>query len=365
MRTSKLSRQFARLKPLSAAAVCAAALATASGGAMAGPPLVIADQGGHSFAGTILGDFNTSSVHCDHGYVEYQKPLHPRKLSMLMVHSASTQTWEKTFAGNDGYKNIFLRRGYSVYITDAPRVGRAGWGCKEWTYTPDIGRDQAQVNSWRLGIWNPPAPPQFFPGVQFPVNDYAIDQVLRARYPEFDSPEVYMEDVQVETSALATLLDDEIGPAIMITHSGSGFRGWWTRLKSDNVKAIIAYEPADFLAPPGEVWAQVPPGQRRPAFEVPLAEFEKLTRIPIQIIYGDNIPSTPTGNGGRDLWIEAKAYAKEFAATINRHGGDAEVVVLPDIGIYGNTHFAMSDNNNAQIADLLSDYLRRKGLDTR
>lgn len=322
-------------------------------------PMVIRDQGGRSFAGTILGDFATRSVHCDHGYVEYQIPLNPRKLAMLMVHSASTQTWEKTFAGDDGYKNIFLRRGFSVYITDAPRVGRAGWGCREWTYKPDLGRDQAQVTSWRLGIWLPPAPPQFFPGVQFPVNDFAIDQVLRARYPEFDEPE----DVQLETSALATLLKD-IGPAIMITHSGSGVRGWWTRLKSENVKAIIAYEPVDFIAPQGEIWAPNPPG-RRPPEAVPLAEFNKLTRIPIQIIYGDNIAATPTGIGGRDIWVEAKANARDFVAAINRHGGDAEVLVLPDVGIYGNTHFPMSDLNNLQIANLLSQYLHQKGLDRR
>jgi hypothetical protein len=292
--------------------------------------------------------------------VEYQIPLNARKYPMLMVHSASTQTWEKTFAGKDGYKNIFLRRGYSVYITDAPRVGRAGWGCRQWTYVPDVGRDQNQVNSWRLGTWTPPNPPQFFPGVQFPVTDYAIDQVLRARYPEFDS----REDEQLETSALAELLDEEIGPAIMITHSGSGIRGWWTRIKSDNVKAIIAYEPGDFIAPQGQAWPPNPPGNNTPE-EVPLADFQKLAGIPIQIIFGDNIPTSPTGVASRDAWMERKEDAKDFAALINSYGGDAEVLVLPDIGIYGNTHFAMSDNNNAQIADLLSDYLRRKGLDTR
>ena len=99
-------------------------------------PLVIKDQGGHSFGGTILGDFETASVHCDHGYVEYQIPVNPRQLSMLMVHSASTQTWEKTFAGDEGYKNIFLRRDFSVYITDAPRVGRGGWGCRSGPTRP-------------------------------------------------------------------------------------------------------------------------------------------------------------------------------------------------------------------------------------
>jgi len=36
---------------------------------------------------------------------------------------------------------------------------------------------------------------------------------------------------------------------------------------------------------------------------------------------------------------------------------------LPDIGIRGNTHFAFSDLNNIQIADLVSKFLARKHLD--
>jgi hypothetical protein len=39
------------------------------------------------------------------------------------------------------------------------------------------------------------------------------------------------------------------------------------------------------------------------------------------------------------------------------------VVHLPERGIRGNTHFPMSDLNNLQIADQLSDYLAAKGLD--
>ena len=77
-------------------------------------PLVIKDQGGHSFGGTILGDFETASVHCDHGYVEYQIPVNPRQLSMLMVHSASTQN-----LGED----IRRRRGLQEHLS-APRFLR-------------------------------------------------------------------------------------------------------------------------------------------------------------------------------------------------------------------------------------------------
>ena len=38
---------------------------------------------------------------------------------------------------------------------------------------------------------------------------------------------------------------------------------------------------------------------------------------------------------------------------------------LPDLGITGNTHFPMSDLNNVQIADLLSEFLHRERLDRK
>jgi len=49
--------------------------------------------------------------------------------------------------------------------------------------------------------------------------------------------------------------------------------------------------------------------------------------------------------------------------TANRHGGDVTLIHLPEIGIKGNTHFPFSDLNNLEIADLLSQFLKQKGLD--
>ena len=40
------------------------------------------------------------------------------------------------------------------------------------------------------------------------------------------------------TDAVGALFD-EIGPAVLITHSASGVRGWQTALKRENVKAIL------------------------------------------------------------------------------------------------------------------------------
>ena len=55
--------------------------------------------------------------------------------------------------------------------------------------------------------------------------------------------------------------------------------------------------------------------------------------------------------------------ARLFAECINRHGGDATVVHLPEQGIKGNSHFLFAEKNNVQLADLLSAWLKEKGLD--
>ena len=60
---------------------------------------------------------------------------------MVMVHASSTKTWDTTFDGREGFRNIFLRRGFSVYLTDLPRTGRAGQGCAPTSYTPQPNHD--------------------------------------------------------------------------------------------------------------------------------------------------------------------------------------------------------------------------------
>ena len=54
--------------------------------------------------------------------------------------------------------------------------------------------------------------------------------------------------------------------------------------------------------------------------------------------------------------------ARKFADTINRNGGNATLVELPKIGIYGNTHFLMQDLNNDVLADLFYRWLRENKL---
>jgi hypothetical protein len=87
-----------------------------------------------------------------------------------------------------------------------------------------------------------------------------------------------------------------------------------------------------------------------------------LTRIPIRIYYGDNIPDKPSTNPGQDQWRATLALARQWRDTVNRHGGDVTIVHLPEVGIRGNTHFPMSDLNNVEVADHMTAFLEAKGL---
>jgi hypothetical protein len=127
-----------------------------------------------------------------------------------------------------------------------------------------------------------------------------------------------------------------------------------TALKTDNVAGIVAYETPGFVFPEGE--GPKPGNGPFGPVSVPLSQFKKLTRMPIQLVYGDNLDKAPQ-------WTRAYDRAKQWVSIVNAHGGHAELLHLPDRGLHGNTHIAFADLNNVAVADLLSDFLRRNGLD--
>ena len=139
-----------------------------------------------------------------------------------------------------------------------------------------------------------------------------------------------------------------------------------TALRTDNIRAIVAFEPGGCprLFPEGEV-----PEPISTSFGViegtaiPLEDFKKFTKFPIVIFYGDHIAAEPTDNYGSDQWRGELAMGREFAHLVNKYGGDCTVIHLPELGIKGNTHFMFSDTNNMEIAEIMSEWLTEKGLD--
>jgi len=328
-------------------------------------PLLIREQGSFAIGGTVInspGKFDPyrpspdgQTFHGDHAYVFYQIPAKARRLPLVMWHGIGqfSKTWETTPDGREGYQNIFLRRDFSVYLIDQPRRGNAGRSTEPISLTPTPD-EQGWFGTFRLGIW-----PDFFPGVQFSHDPEALNQYFRQMTPTTGPL-----DGDVMTRAVAALFE-KIGPGILVTHSHSGGFGWRTAIKNQNVRAIVAYEPGSgFVFPDGEVPAPIPSaGGPLSAVGVPLAEFMMLTKIPIVIYYGDFIPKEPIANPGQDGWRARLEMARKWRDAVNKHGGDVTVVHLPEIGIKGNTHFPFSDLNNLQVADLMSAWLTKKGLD--
>jgi pimeloyl-ACP methyl ester carboxylesterase len=268
-------------------------------------------------------------------------------------HAQSAKTWETTLDDREGFQTLLLRSGFAVYTLDQPRRGRAGRGTRALTIEP-LTDDQTWFNIFRLGVW-----PEFFPGVQFSRRPEAIEQFFRQVTPNTGP---YNEAINAD--AVAALFE-KIGPGILVTHSQGGGPGWRTAMKSPNVRAVVSYEPGSgFVFPEGDLPAPMSSsGGTLEATSAPRDEFMRLTKIPIVIYYGDNIPRMPMANPSRDQWRIRLDMARLWAAAVNKHGGNVTVVHLPEIGIRGNTHFAFSDLNNLEIADLLYRFLERQGLD--
>lgn len=138
-----------------------------------------------------------------------------------------------------------------------------------------------------------------------------------------------------------------------------------TAIKSQNVKAIVAFEPGSgFVFPRGELPKLIPTSfDTLEGVPVPMADFLPLTRIPIVIFYGDNIPEKPTDIPTQDAWRGRLEMARVWRDTVNKHGGQVSLIHLPEVGIRGNTHFPFSDLNNVVIADQVSKFLGDTGLD--
>lgn len=336
-------------------------------------PLTIQEQGSFAIGGTVISEPGTfdpikqgayspqgvspagQTLHGDHAYIFYQVPEKARKLPLVFWHGhgQTAKTWETTPDGREGFQNLFLRKRYGVYLIDQPRRGRAARSTEQITITatPD---EQLWFGIFRLGAW-----PDFYKSVQFSKDPEALNQFSRQMVPNAGP---YNAEANI---AAVSALFNKIGKGILVTHSQSGGPGWRTAIRNNSIRAVVSFEPGgDFLFPEGEAPESIKlAGRTVTPPTAPLAEFMRLTKIPIIVYYGDNIPEQPSQNPGQEQWRVFLEVAKVWRDVVNRHGGDVTLVHLPKVGIRGNTHFPMSDLNNVEVANLLSKWFQEKGLD--
>jgi len=268
-------------------------------------------------------------------YVQYFLPKHRKgKLPLLMWHGGGLTgvTYESTPDGREGWLNIFIRKGWDVYNSDAVERGRSGFASPDiWPSEPTFLTLQDPFERFRIGegegSWNAdPARRMVLPGSQFPVEAY--DNYMKQSVPRWLST-----DQPIIAAYLA--LVDKICPCVMLVHSQGGAFGFKVaEQRPDKVKAIVAIESAT-------------------AGNVPQAAALKNT--PVLMIFGDYVDQHPR-------WSAFKKIDMEYGDAIKAAGGTVDWINLPDIGIRGNSHMLMQDRNNVEIAEVIQKWLVGKGL---
>lgn len=340
--------------------------ATAAAG-FAAEPLVIERQGEFAVGGTTIqrpGTFDPDTFRgwtdpvqdgqtyrCDHAMARYQIPATATGLPLVFVHGFGGDgvCWETTPDGREGFSTLLLRAGHPTYVLDLPGRGHASRTSNEATVKP-VADEEFWFDIWRMGQW-----PEWNEGTQFPTDSLSVSNFFRQMVPD-------LSDHTLDVKALGAMAA-KIGDHVLVTHSAGGFPGWMAAMENPQVKGVVALEPGGFVFPESEVPEPLPglTGGLK-GVGVPMEMFMELTRKPLVIYFGDYIPESGATTLGGSNWEVRLKMAREFVNAVNRHGGNATLVELPKIGIRGNSHFLMQEKNNAEIAALVAEWLKKNTL---
>jgi pimeloyl-ACP methyl ester carboxylesterase len=164
------------------------------------------------------------------------------------------------------------------------------------------------------------------PGNQFPVEAYE-------NYMKQSVPRWLTTDEAIVRAYLA--LVDKVCPCVLLAHSQGGtFAFTVAEQRPDKIKAIVAVESATA----GDV-----------------GKAAALKSTPTLMLFGDYVDEHPR-------WSNFKKIDTAYANAIRAAGGSVDWINLPDIGIKGNSHMLMQEQNNAAIADVIQQWLVGKGL---
>lgn len=268
-------------------------------------------------------------------YVQYFLAQNRKgKVPLLMWHGGGLTgvTYETTPDGREGWLNMFIRKGWDVYNSDAVERGRSGFASSDiWQAEPVFLNQANAYERFRIGggegTWDAdPARRKVLPGNQFPVEAY--ENFVKQIVPRWTTTDAAI-------IAAYTELVDRVCPCVILFHSQAGQFGFKVaQARPDKVKALVAVEPAGI----GDT-----------------AKAAVLKDVPTVMIFGDYIPQDAR-------WPKIRQNDYDFADAIRAGGGKVDVINLPEMGIKGNSHMLMMDKNNGEIADVIQKWLAEKGL---
>ncbi len=344
-------------------------------------PLHLADQG-YFFAGGRYVEHEGATVRVGQMFVQYQIPVErTRDFPVVMFHGGS-QTGTNflgTPDGRKGWADYFLRQGYAVYVVDQPGRARSGF------FPAAYGKTRRQTVELAERRFTAPALTKLWPQAHLHTRwpgsgqrgDPVFDQFFSSQVESIDNAE--LTESLVRDAGVALL--ERIGPAILLTHSQSGPFGWAIAdVRPERVKGILAVEPngpplheLTLLGAP--TWFE--DGLRtRPwgITRVPLTYDPPLTDASQLRFVKQQAPDAP---GLACCWLQAEparklsrlqgipilivtseasyhaAYDHGTSKFLTQAGVQHSFIRLDEIGIRGNGHMMMLEENNLEIAALL------------
>lgn len=270
----------------------------------------------------------------DQMYVHYRIPEGDPSTPIVMVHGSngSGTIWETTPDGREGWATWFVRQGHPVFVVDHAGRGRSGFDPSRVNAAIASGSAAELPNlflatyqrEWvngRMGATYPTP----FPGVRFPIA--AFDRFMELHVPNAET--TLADDGGTTVSCLAALLD-EIGPAVVMVHSQGGLYGIdLVRRRYGSVAALVSIEGG---------CETVTPELAADAF----------ANVPFVSVWGDNSEGAALVNGD-----ERREGCRRAVDLIVAAGGRAELMLLPEQGVAGNSHYLMMDDNNLAVAEML------------
>ena len=291
-----------------------------------------------------LGGFSSDgTITINQMYVSFMIPQQRvDNLSFVLIHgmNLSGKTWETTPDGKMGWNEYLVRKGYPVYVVDQVGAGRSGFNQRNYNLVksgtlPSNSQEAFQRisddNTWmnfRFGLKNG----QPVHAAKFPVD--AANELSKQSIPFslFGLPNPNPNFVNL--SQLAA----EITNTVLVSHSQSGrFPIESALVNPAGIKAVVMLEPGGTGA------------------EFSDEQVAKLVTKPLLVIFGDNLENE-TGISGHS-WKTYFDGWRQFVDRLNKAGGKAQIIYLPNLGIDGNSHMLMQDENNREIADIILRWL--------
>ncbi|KAF2269763.1 alpha/beta-hydrolase [Lojkania enalia] len=334
---------------------------------------------GGSYTDITVGD-TTRQYMIDQIYVEKLTPNYSTQPYPIVFIAGAGQTGTNFLQTPDdrpGWAAFFLRRGYTVYLTDQPARGRSAWHPSIGSIAPAFSTEDVETlftATSTHNLW-----PQSYLHTQWPGSGRAGDPIFDAFYAsqvQLQADGLISEDSN--TKAYTRLLD-KIGKAYLLTHSQAGAYGWRVGdARPGLVKGIIAVEPPGppfvNLSPSGassRTWGitdleivyepsagpnatnlntiTVPPKDANHTECIiqanPPKKLKYLSKVPVLLVTS-----------------EASFQAASDYCTVRylkQAGVDVEYADLGAEGIKGNGHFMFMEKNNVDIATRIWRWLKR------